>query len=159
MSAENQDAKCRCDFAYAHLILRLWVGLRLFMAGVDKFRAGNGPTTTFNFENYHKKSDQIATLMSTNSFLPEWACKAYATSIGFALLLVGVWVALGILTELGLFAAGLVFLSLGFGLAALPDDMELTANIGIGIIITAMALTTAKHKNLSLDGLLRKKGE
>jgi uncharacterized membrane protein YphA (DoxX/SURF4 family) len=154
MSEENNDRSFRLDLAFAHIILRLWVGLRLFMAGVDKFRAGNGwDDATFNMENYHKKSEQIGTLMFTNSFLPEQLAKPYANSIGFVLLAVGAWVVIGLFTEVSLLVAGLVFLSLGFGLAALPDDTEVVF-IGMSILITAAALMTARAKQISLDGLL-----
>jgi uncharacterized membrane protein YphA (DoxX/SURF4 family) len=158
MSEAKQDKPC-CDYSltFAHLILRLWVGMRLFMAGIDKFRYGSGESTTWNMENFHRKSDQIATLMATNSFLPKSLCTLYANTIAYPLIIVGIWVALGIFTEFGLLAAGLVFLSLGFGLAALPDDSEVTANIGISIIIVGFALATARSKALSLDGLLRRK--
>ncbi len=153
MSDENNDRSFRFDLAFAHLLTRLWVGLRLVMAGVDKFRAGSGwKDSTFNLENYAKKSDQIATLMSTNSFLPENLCKMYAHGIGYALLGVGAWVIIGLFTEFSLLAAGLLFLSLGFGLSALPDDTEVVY-IGASIAVTAIALITARAKQISLDGL------
>ncbi|HEY1050001.1 MAG TPA: hypothetical protein VGE39_09615, partial [Prosthecobacter sp.] len=60
-------------------------------------------------------------------------------------------------TEFGLLAAGLVFLMLGFGLAALPDDSEVVGNIGLSILIVAAALITSKAKNFSLDGVIFKK--
>jgi thiosulfate dehydrogenase [quinone] large subunit len=153
----------RFDLAAANLITRLWVGLRLFMAGLDKFRAGDGAEATFNMANYETKTNLIAKLMADNSFLPavlpSAAIDAYAHSIGFVLLIVGIWVTIGIFSEISLLAAGLTFLSLGFGLAALPDDTELGVNIGVGIMITFLALSTAKHGWLSLDGILcRKKG-
>lgn len=151
----------RLDLAFANLITRLWVGMRLFMAGVDKFRSGDGAAATFNAGNYDTKTGVIAKLMTDNSFLPAFlppsAIDLYAHGIGYALLLVGIWVALGIFSEISLLAAGMTFLSLGFGLAALPDDTELGVNIGIGIIITYLALTTAKHGFLSLDGILSRK--
>src|SRR5262245_14319438 len=118
MSAENQDSKCCSPWAiaFAHLITRLWVAERLIMAGVDKFRKGSGADhTTFSMENYKEKSDQIASLMSSNSFLPKEMCDQFAHNIGFVLLGVGAWVAIGLFTELSLFAAGLVLLALGFG--------------------------------------------
>ena len=41
--SDNISSCCtRLDLAFANLITRLWVALRLFMAGVDKFRAGDG---------------------------------------------------------------------------------------------------------------------
>jgi thiosulfate dehydrogenase [quinone] large subunit len=139
---------------FAHLIARLFVAMRLFMAGLDKFRGGDGANVSFNFDNYTAKTDRIAKLMSDNSCIPAALCGPYAHSIGYILLIVGVWSAIGIMTEFSLLAAGLTFLSLGFGLSALPDDMELTANIGVCIIITVAALVTAKHKQLSVDGIL-----
>jgi thiosulfate dehydrogenase [quinone] large subunit len=123
------------------------------MAGVDKFRAGDGASATFNMANYEAKSAQIAKLMTDNSIVPAAMVGPYAHYIGFVLLGVGAWVAIGLLSEYALFAAGVTLLSLGFGLAALPDDMELTANIGVGIIITGLALMTNKYGFLSLDGL------
>lgn len=147
----------RFDLAAANLITRLWVGMRLFMAGVDKFRGGDGTAATFNAANYETKSGLIAKLMTENSFLPSFmppsAIDAYAHTIGYVLLAVGAWVVIGLFSRLSLLAAGLTFLSLGFGLAALPDDTELGVNIGIGILITFAALSTVKHGWLSLDGL------
>lgn len=164
MSDSSHAHKCCSNLApaYAHLLLRLWVGMRLFMAGLDKFRWGNGETTTFSLSNYTElKAPPIAKLMATNSFLPEAMCNAFANSIGYVLLLVGVWTAIGIFTELGLLAAGLVFLSLGFGLACLPDDTELVVNIGLSIGLVALCLMTAHAKKFSLDGILggKKKAE
>jgi len=151
----------RLDLAFANLITRLWVSMRLFMAGLDKFRSGDGVAATFNAGNYDTKTGVIAKLMTDNSFLPAFlppsAIDAYAHGIGYALLFVGVWVALGLFSEISLLAAGMTFLSLGFGLAALPDDTELCVNIGTGIVITYLALTTAKHGFLSMDGILSRK--
>ena len=158
MSEPSATSCCsRLDLAFANLVTRLWVGLRLFMAGVDKFRAGDGAEATFNAANYETKTNLIAKLMTDNSFLPSIlpasAIEAYAHSIGYVLLIVGVWVTVGLLSEFALVAAGLTFLSLGFGLSALPDDTEMTINIGIGIMITVLALMTNKCAWFSLDGL------
>ncbi|MEN3940978.1 hypothetical protein WJU23_06775 [Prosthecobacter sp. SYSU 5D2] len=157
MSDIHSSCCRRLDLAFANLITRLWVALRLFMAGVDKFRAGDGAEATFNAANYETKTKLIANLMTENSmlpaFLPQAAIEQYAHSIGYVLLAVGAWVAIGLLSEFALLAAGLAFLSLGFGLSALPDDMELTANIGVGILLTAFALYTNKSGYLSLDGI------
>jgi uncharacterized membrane protein YphA (DoxX/SURF4 family) len=159
MSDSTSSPKCCANLsaAYAHLLLRLWIGMRLFMAGVDKFRSGNGENATFNFDNLTKKSGLIADLMSNNSFLPKSMCGPFANFIVWPLLVVGVWVVVGIFTELGLFAAGLVFLMLGFGLAALPDDGELVGNIGISIGLVALALMTSHAKKFSIDGFCRGK--
>lgn len=157
--SDSSSSKCCGSLSYdfAHLLLRLWVGMRLFMAGIDKFRWGNGPTVTFGFDNYAKKTGPLAKLMTDNSCLPEFACTSFAAVIGYILIPVGLWVAIGICTEFGLLAAGLVFLSLGFGLACLPDDTEVVSNIGLSILIVAAALVTSKAKTFSIDGLLARK--
>ena len=172
MSAENTDSPkcCSCSLAMANFLLRLWIGLRLFMAGVAKFRAGNGfghPHFSFSsanllslenkdvgavslsWTNYLPNTERIAKLMADNSMLPEFMCNAYAKSIGFVLLFVGAWVAVGIFQELGLFVAGLTVLSLGFGLASLPDDTEVVY-IGVHILVVAAALATSKKNRRAL---------
>ena len=157
--SDSSSSKCCSSLSYdfAHLLLRLWVGLRLFMAGLDKFRWGNGPTVSFGLDNYPKKTGPLAKLMTDNSFMPEWACNAFAATIGYILVPVGIWVAIGIFTEFGLLTAGLVFLSLGLGLASLPDDTEVVSNIGLSILIVAAALVTSKAKTFSIDGILARK--
>lgn len=157
--SDSSSSKCCGSLSYdfAHLLLRLWVGLRLFMAGLDKFRWGNGPTVSFGLDNYAKKTGPLAKLMTDNSFMPEWACNAFAATIGYILVPVGIWVAIGIFTEFGLLAAGLVFLALGMGLASLPDDTEVVSNIGLSILIVAAALVTSKAKTFSVDGILGRK--
>ncbi len=161
--SDSSSSKCSsCNgYAFAHLLLRLWVGMRLFMAGLDKFRWGNGPDATFSIANYtEKKGPPIAKLMATNSFLPESMANSFANVVGYLLVGVGIWAAIGLFTEVGLLAAGLVFLMLGFGLASLPDDAEVVGNIGLSILIVAAALITARAKNYSLDGVIfRKKAE
>jgi hypothetical protein len=147
MSDSSSSPSCRWDIAFANLLLRLWIGLRLFFAGVDKFRYGSGPDATFNMENYEKKMAAIAKLTFNNGILPENLCNLYAKPLGFLLLIGGVW------AVLGLFFCGLVFLSLGIGLATLPDDTEVLF-IGMHILIVAAALATNDHNKFSLDGLL-----
>lgn len=138
----------------ANLLLRFWIGLRLVGAGLDKFRSGDSwPNVSFNLENYKTKVGAIAKLTADHGFLPQKLCDAYAQPLGYILIAAGVWAVLGLFLELGLFFAGLVVLSLGVGLATLPDDTEVVY-IGIHVLIIAVALMTCRHKSLSLDGLL-----
>ena len=150
MSDNNQE-KSTFALIFANLLLRLWIALRLIAAGVDKFRAGAG-----DLENYKTKMGNIAKLTYEKGFLPKNLCELYAQPIGYILIIVGVWVLLGLFTELGLLAAGLTFLSLAVGLATLPDDTEVVL-IGVHILIVAAALVTNKANKISLDGLLFRK--
>ena len=174
MSAENNENKCcaNISLAFANLLLRLWIALRMIGAGLDKFRAGScfgfkgtdadgteidiARGVSFSLENYSKKIAQISKLTFDKGFLPKPLCDMYGKPLGYILLVVGAWVVLGLFTEVSLLVAGLVFLSLGVGLATLPDDTEVVL-IGIHVLIVAAALVTAKHNKISLDGLLFRK--
>lgn len=152
MSDSSCSSSCRWDLAFANLLLRLWIGLRLVFAGLDKFRAGSGEDATFSLENYEKKMQAIANLTHDNGFLPQNLCDLYAKPLGYLLLLGGVWAVIGLASRLGVFFCGLLFLSLGLGLATLPDDTEVVY-IGVHILVAAGALATNQHNKLSLDGL------
>jgi uncharacterized membrane protein YphA (DoxX/SURF4 family) len=148
----NDSSTCnRCDWAYAHLILRLWVGLRLFFAGLDKFRQKGGDG--FGLEWVEKSMAPIVENMEQYAFLPKFAVAPYGIVLPWALLLVGLWAALGFATRLGLLAAGLTFVSLSVGLMALPDDNQVVMR-GVEVALTALALMTASANKWSVDGLL-----
>ena len=152
-SAKSQSCCSHIPVAFANLFLRWWIGLRFLMAGVAKFREGSvWGKATFNMDNYNTNTDRIGKLMAENSILPPAMCYAYAHSIGFILLAVGLWMFVGLFTNVGLIVAGFTALSLGFGLASLPDDTEVVY-IGIHILVIAGALATSRANKLSLDGL------
>lgn len=152
------DACCtkfRCEIAFANLILRLWVGLRLVMAGIDKFR--DKATKIYNFSDWTTLKANVKPLydnMTKETFLPNVMVADFVFFLSYALIIVGVWVIVGLFSRLSLLAAGLLFVSLSFGLMALPDDDQAVFR-GIEVAITAFALVTANrhHNRLSLDGL------
>lgn len=151
MSDQSSQTQCRTEWAYAHLILRLWVGLRLLMAGLDKLRQKGGDG--FGFEWIEKSMAPIVDTMTSSALLPTAMVKPYAMFLPWALLVTGVWCLLGIFSRLGLVLGGLTFVSLSFGLMALPDDDQAVYR-GIEVAITAFALITVSHNKFSLDGLL-----
>ena len=159
MSKNSCDSKCSLDWAFAHLILRLWVGLRLFMAGLDKLREKGGDG--FGFQFIEKSMAPIIENMgkyANTHVLPIWAIKPYAMVLPWALLITGVASVLGICTRFSLFLGGMTFVSLAFGLMAMPDDDQAVYR-GIEVAITALALMTASANKFSVDGLLcSKKG-
>jgi len=152
MSDQTCHSKCRCEWACAHLILRLWVGLRLLFAGLDKMREKGG--SGFGLEFIPKSMAPIKENMIQYTKLPKEAIDLYAQFLPFALLIIGVWVIVGLLTRTGLLAAGLLFVSLSLGLMSLPDDDQAVYR-GIEVAITAFALVTAASNQFSLDGLIR----
>ena len=141
----------------ALLILRLWIGLRLFFAGIEKFR-GKSDTgeIELTFAHFKSKMAIISEGVSANSMLPKWMCDAYAYPLPFLLTIVGIACLVGIFTRLSLLLAGLLFLSLAFGVMVLPDDTQ-SLYLGLHVAICAFALCISKHHWLSLDWILGRK--
>jgi uncharacterized membrane protein YphA (DoxX/SURF4 family) len=153
--SEQCNSKLRCEWAFAHLILRLWVGLRLFMAGLDKMREKGGDG--FGLQYIAKSMAPIVDTISKNTMLPAFAIKPYALVLPWALLISGLLCVLGICTRWALLIGGLTFVSLAVGLMALPDDDQAVYR-GIEVALTAFALVTAAHNQFSVDALLFRKG-
>jgi uncharacterized membrane protein YphA (DoxX/SURF4 family) len=153
MAHQQQPNSCP-EWAYAHLILRLWVGCRLLFAGLDKMREKGGEKS-FGFQWIGKSMEPIVTTMSDNvgPWMPSFSIKMYALILPYALLIGGVWVILGFANRIGLLFGGLIFVSLSVGLMSMPDDTEAVYR-GIEVAITALALMTAAHNTFTLDGLL-----
>src|SRR5688572_31822745 len=95
----------RCEYTAAFLLLRLFLGLRTLMAGLEKFEA-NG---SFSTANYSENMTRMATGISNNSVIPLWAAKAFAMPLGYILTILGVTILLGIKSRVSLFIAGLVY--------------------------------------------------
>ncbi len=151
--SDSSCCKFRAEFAFANLILRSWVGLRLFMAGIDKFRDKASKEYVFGSWDVLKKNAQpLYDNMVAETFMPALMVANYVFVLSYALIIVGIWVLVGLFTRLSLLAAGLLFVSLSFGLMALPDDDQAVFR-GIEVAITALALMSAGKGNIGLDGI------
>ena len=98
-SASNSTLTIRGEYTAAFLILRLFLGLRTLMAGVEKFEANK----RFSLSNYSENMTRMATGISNNSVIPLWAAKAFALPLGYVLTILGLAILLGI-ASYGFFA-------------------------------------------------------
>src|SRR4051812_23066018 len=98
----------RSGYVAAFLLLRLWVGLRTFLAGLEKFESKGHYSTA----GYNENMDRMASGITGASFLPLWATRNFAHSIGYALLILGAAVLLGLHSRIALFLTGLVYVAL-----------------------------------------------
>lgn len=134
-----------CDSTAAFLLLRLFLALRALMAGVEKFELGG----TYSFENYYKSMGRMATGITGASFLPLWSTKIFAHSLGYILIVLGVALLLGLKTRISLFAMGLVYIGLSFGLMAVQES-EGVAWLGMHLLIVAGALLLVRHNRFAV---------
>ncbi len=140
--------------AWACFLLRMWIAIRLSLAGITKFLGKNEEDKwELSKENAADSMEKITGAMKTNTPIPQWMLDQYSAVLPLALVGVGFMVAIGLFTRLSLIAAGGIILSLSFGLLMLPEDVDGTMR-GIELIIVALALITAKHNILAVDNLI-----
>lgn len=157
--------------AFGALLLRLWIGMRLLFAGLEKWKnkvtivvdEETGETKTFwrydilsdkASEVYNTNMGRITSAMNNDSPLQFWMIEQYAKPLGWMLVIVGAWVIIGLASRASLVVAGFVFLSLTFGLATIGADPEIVER-GIEIGLVAGALALARYQLLGVDGLIR----
>lgn len=139
------SASRNADATAAFWLLRLFLGLRALLAGVEKFELGG----TYSFANYSTTMGKMATGITSNSFLPLWCTKLFAMPLGYILLVLGAALLLGIKTRLTLFVTGLVYVGLGFGLMAVQSS-DGVAWIGVYVGLNVGALLLVRHNRFAL---------
>jgi thiosulfate dehydrogenase [quinone] large subunit len=145
--SENSSPKpaSPCELTAAFLILRLFIGLRTLLAGIEKFESGGN----YSFANYYKNMARMAQGITSASFLPLWATKTFAMSIGYVLVALGLSVLLGLKTRVALVFTGLTYVGLSFGLMAVQES-EGVAWLGIYVGLIAGALCLVRHNKFFL---------
>ena len=126
--------------AWAFLGLRLFLAIRWFFAGLDKF----GSVGNYSFENYYAKVGGIAGGIAENSIIPLWAAKTFAIPMGYLMLLISVTILLGIKMRISLIVSLLLYVGLSIGLMAV-DEQHGIAWLGIHVILSVMALKMVGH--------------
>ncbi len=134
-----------CDYTAAFLLLRLFLGLRTLMAGIEKFESGG----KYSFEAYYVNMSRMASGITGASFMPLWMTKSFAISLGYLLIVLGVTLLLGIRTRCSLILAGLVYTGLSFGLMAVQES-EGVAWLAIHVGLIAGALVLVRHNRFAL---------
>ena len=135
----------RSEYTAAFLLLRLFLGLRTLMAGLEKFELNRSYST----ENYSANMTRMAEGISKNSTIPLWAAKSFALPLGYLLIILGVAILLGIKSRASLFLTGLLYVGLAFGLMAVQEG-EGVAWIGSQVLMFAVAIALCRHNCCAL---------
>jgi thiosulfate dehydrogenase [quinone] large subunit len=133
------------DATAAFLFLRLFLGLRALLAGVEKFESGGN----YSFEIYYRNMSRMANGITSASFMPLWATKTFAFFLGYLLVALGLAVLLGLKTRLALVGLGFLWVSLSFGLMAVQEN-EGVAWLGVYVGLNAAALLLVRHNRFAL---------
>ena len=127
----------RCEYTAAFLLLRLFLGFRTLLAGVEKFESKG----TYSLANYQDNMGHMATGITGASFLPLWATRGFALTLGYILTVLGVALLLGLKTRTTLIVMGLVYVGLSFGMMAVQESEGIAwLAIHVGLIVGALLL-------------------
>ncbi len=153
----------------AMLTLRIWLSVRAIQTGIEKF-AGiksidtavtidgapnsyglteSGTEKAYAFSNYSGVPAPLQDKFASEPLIPSWGLSIYDTVIGPALIIMGLTLLLGLATRISLFAMGLLYTSLTFGLILIKQDAGV-AWLGIHIIMITAALALAKYNRFAI---------
>lgn len=161
----------RWDFTSAFLLLRMWLGLRALLAGVQKFSTYHAvavplidPTTgqpdasgvmvnvnvkSYALANYAGVPASLMDKFLHDPLLPKFLLTGFTYMLGPALLLCGVMLLVGVGTRISLWVQGLLYVALTAGLV-LIDQADGVAYLGIHMALIAFALVLAEHNRFAV---------
>jgi thiosulfate dehydrogenase (quinone) large subunit len=155
---------------FAYWTLRLWLGLRALLAGLDKYAGRvreqvplldefgqpdmNGAMVdverkVYGLSHYSPLPKALYDRIAAEPLMPGWALSVYGAVLGPALILTGVTLLLGIAPRITLFVMGLLYTSLSIGLILLNESGGI-AWLGIHVLMVAAALRLAGHERFAL---------
>ncbi|MDD4347634.1 MAG: hypothetical protein PHF70_00905, partial [Opitutales bacterium] len=134
------------NHTWAFLSLRLWIGLRWLLVGLEKFEL-NG---AYSLANHSENMERMATgIANSTPLLPEWLTRIYTWPLGYIHVALGIVLLLGIKTRIALIFSSLMFISLSVGLMAVSEE-EGIAWLAIHMLLNVWALTLLQHNRLAL---------
>jgi thiosulfate dehydrogenase [quinone] large subunit len=155
---------------YAYLILRVWLGLRALVTGIEKFSATvtkevameaeegafaiPGLVTEmkvkeYGFSHYNGVPEALYEKLAEEPLMPGFALSIYSGVLGYVLIAVGIMILAGICSRIALLVSGLVWASLSVGLILLKQDAGI-AWLGMHVALTVGALLLVKHNRFSV---------
>jgi thiosulfate dehydrogenase [quinone] large subunit len=155
---------------FAYLVLRLWLGLRALLTGVEKY-AGvkiveeplldefgepdiNGAmvevkTKVYGMEHYHGLPPALADKFAAEPLLPGWSLGLFDILLGPALIVLGITLLIGLAPRLTLFLQGLLYSGLTVGLVLLNESGGI-AWLGLHVLLVVIALRLVQHDRFSV---------
>lgn len=165
LPAGDCDVSDKLALLSGSVLLRVWLGVRAFQSGVEKFAttqlverpqlADGEPTglvetvseKTYALSAYKGIPDSMRTVFENQPMIPNFMLPVYNAVLGPALLILGLTVLLGIASRASLLLMGLLYVSLTWGLVMWggPQGDSGAAYLGIHIVLIVMALKLTRH--------------
>lgn len=154
----------------AYLSLRLWLGVRALVTGLEKFAgtitvqepvldATGQPDSSgamldvqrkvYGWDQYHAMPDTLQAKLAAEPLMSEFLMKAFCACLGPALVLTGLLLLLGLAGRCSLMLMGLIYVALTVGLILIGQDQGV-AFLGIHLGLIALALTLVDHDRFAM---------
>ena len=151
------------------LLLRIWLALRAILTGIEKY-AGTAvsdkavmidgavnsyglsdatSTKIYGFAYYHGVPAALMDKFASEPLLPSFSLKIYDAILGPSFILLGLALLVGFASRFTLFAMGLLYTSLTFGLILINENSGV-AWLGIHITLISLMLFYSKHNKFEL---------
>jgi thiosulfate dehydrogenase [quinone] large subunit len=168
---QESGNSCGCEHTLAFLVLRLWLGLRALLTGIEKYAAYKTTQTPlidpvthmedpsgamvevkvkfYAATNYSGVPVTLKDKFANEPLLPPFALHAFDSLLGPILIATGIMLLVGLGTRLSLFVQGILYSVLMVGLLLIRQDDGISW-LGIHVGLVALALMLAKHNRLCL---------
>ncbi len=154
----------------AFLVLRLWLGTRALVAGLEKYSAKitvqeplldstgqpdlsgvmlDVEKKVYGLSHYHALPDTLQTRFAAEPLLPGFLTAPFYFVLGPALILLGLLLLLGIASRAVLFAMGALYTALTVGLMLIAQDAGVSW-LAIHVGLVAAALVLVDHNRFSI---------
>lgn len=171
MRSSDTPAPDTLALTYGSLLARIWLGVRALQTGIEKFAGTkvseevvtiNGAPSThglteadpekfYAISNYHGIPDALAKQFAGEPLIPGFFMTIYGMILGPALLVLGLTILLGIASRTSLFALGLLYISLTWGLILMGQAGAAgVAWLGVHMILIVIALYLAPYNRFCL---------
>jgi thiosulfate dehydrogenase [quinone] large subunit len=172
MSSDNSQASTfDLGSTLGVFILRLWLGFRALIAGVEKYSGTmstssaieidgkvndyglttEGSSKLYGMEFYNGVPAPLMDKFRGEPLISESMLGLFDSCLGPALVVTGITLLLGIASRFSLFIMGLIYVSLTFGLILIGQNSGI-AWLGIHTLLVVYMLMNSKHNRLEITG-------
>ncbi|MBB5353228.1 thiosulfate dehydrogenase [quinone] large subunit [Haloferula luteola] len=151
------------------MLARFWLAARAIQTGIEKYAGStlsetavsiNGQPNTYGLTdgaatkgyalaNYHGVPAALYDKFAGEPFMAGWALKLFDKTLGPALILLGVTILLGVASRISLFALGLLYIGLTWGLILIREDSGV-AWLAAHMILIIAALALVRYDRLRI---------
>ncbi|PTY06920.1 hypothetical protein DB347_09985 [Opitutaceae bacterium EW11] len=168
--SDSTSTQQDCGSTLGFLVLRAWLGIRALVTGIEKFsdvrtvqqplldEAGKPDPSGavveiqqkfYSFHSYRAIPDALRDKFAQEPLLPSFLTSPFYAALGWALILLGITLLLGLWTRISLAVMGAIYVALTVGLILIKQDAGV-AWLAIHIALIAYALQLSKHNRFAL---------